>query len=292
MINKFFWIGVSILLWISLIACNSQIESPPSISSMTPEPSATATRFPSIGILTPFPTYKAKQVTVNYVDTGDYSVFDMFFVQRFRDSKSRLVLYSDGQLILAGNPYQQKMLTTAEMKGFISQLDDLGFFSLYSNGRHDLTDMLYSFGSDYHPVDYDSSYCVLVNAEQRQTLCAYKPFLEDLVPEMKSTLQFLDKFHPEGLSVYHPDRLLLWVQRGRDAGNDELLQSAIPWSESLPSLEGSDRKLLYVEGEGAQKVYDFIGNTNIAKVFTQNNIEYTVRIQIVLPHEELVNWFQ
>lgn len=292
-IDKFLKFGFSLMLCTLLIACNNgQIESSGTLFPTSSEPSATPTRLPAIGILTPFPNYTIKQIAVNYVDTGDYSVFDMFFVQRLRGHRSRLVLYSDGQLILASHTYQQKIMTPSEMKEFLVQLRNLGFFSLYSNGSHDLTDTLYSFGSDYHPIDYESSYCVSVNEDDGKTLCAYKPFLKDLVPGMKNILQYLNDFHPEGLSVYHPDRILLWIQRGMYLDNDDTLQSALPWPETLPSLEGSDRKLLYVDGEGAQNVSELFGNTDATKVFVQNGVEYTVYMQVVLPHEELKNWFK
>ncbi len=288
-INNFLKFGFFFLCCILIVACNSQTELHPTVFPITPKPSATATRFPAIGILTPFPPHTTKQVAINYIDTGDHSVFKMLFVERFRYGRSKLVLYSDGQLIIAGYPYQQKMLTPDEMKQLLSRLDNLGFFRLHSNRKHDLTDELYSFGNDYHSSEYDSSFCVFGNEKDRQqNLCAYKPFLDYLVPEMKNVLQFLNKFHPEGLSVYNPDRVLLWIQKD----NDGHVQSALPWPDSFPSLEGSDRKLLYIDGEGARKISDFFGNTDTAKVIIQNSIEYTVRIQIVLPHEELVNWFK
>ena len=293
-IKKLLRFGFLFLCCTIIAACNSQTESHPTIFPITPEPSAMATRFPAIGILTPFPPHTTKQIAINYIDTGDYSVFNMLFIERFRYGRSKLVLYSDGQLIIAGHPYQQKMLTPDEIKQLLSRLDNLGFFRLHSNGEHDLTDELYSFGNDYHSSEDASSFCVFifVNEKDRQNLCAYKPFLGDLVPEMKNVLQFLDEYHPEGLSVYNPDRVLLWIQQGRHLDNDSLLQSAFPWPEYFPSLEGFDRKLLYIDGEGARKISDFFGNTDTVKVIIQNGIEYTVHIQIVLPHEELVNWFK
>jgi hypothetical protein len=204
-------------------------------------------------------------------------------------SSSILVIYTDGQLIIPGRTYQQKILSSGEINQLLSQLEALKFFELETNQRHDPTDKLYNMGDKYDRI-YDAlMYCVLVNGEKTRTLCAYQPFLDYLVPEMKSILKLLREYKPEGMSPYYPDRILLWVQAGRDPNVDNLPENAIPWPGNYPTLEASDGKIMYFQRDAAEKIFALFDNTVSYKVFSQNGKEYTVEIDIVLPHEEITN---
>jgi len=200
-------------------------------------------------------------------------------------------LYADGQMIIPDETYQQKILSPNEIKQFLSKLEALGFYSLESNQMHDPTDKIYDFGSNYERV-YDAYlYCILVNTDKSRKLCVYEPGKPFLIPKMKNILQYLDEYKPAGMTTYYPDRILLWVQVGRDPYNDNLPATSIPWAEHLPSLETST-PIMYVDGDAAKEIYMLFDDTNAGKVFTQNGKEYTVYIDIVLPHEKVTNAYQ
>jgi hypothetical protein len=190
-------------------------------------------------------------------------------------------------MIIPGEPYLQKILTEDEINQFLSQLENLGFYSLETNRQHDQTDQIYNFGDQYSRVFDGLNYCVLVNGDTVRNLCAYNPYREFLVPEMVNILNYLDNYQPNGMTQYFPERILLGVQAGRSPDVSGLPEVAVPWPESLPSLETPDWKTMYFEGDAAREVFDLLDATWPFSVFTQNELEYTVLCEIVLPHEEI-----
>ncbi len=231
--------------------------------------------------ITPLPPYPLKQVLVNYTAIGFHTPYDLYFTDY---AWPYFVIYTDGQIIIPGNPYQQKILSKDEINRFLAQLERLGFYSIDE-------DHLYNFGNQEPPKISDgTSYCVLVTGNGEHNLCAYEPYESFLVPKMKNILQFLNDYQPKEMSPYYPDRILLWVQAGRNPYATDLPKNAIPWAESSLSLEISDQKVIYVDGETAKKLYVLYSDKSY--VFTQNGKEYTVDIQIVLPHQEITNRYQ
>jgi hypothetical protein len=109
---------------------------------------------------------------------------------------------------------------------------------------------------------------------------------------MKSILKTLDRYRPQRMSLYSPDRILLWVQRGRDPNVTDLSKESIPWKASLPSLETANQKIIYAEGATAKEIYDFFDNQIAFRVFSQDGVDYTVVVDIVLPHEEITNRYE
>lgn len=199
-----------------------------------------------------------------------------------------LVMYSDGQLIVTGETFRQKILTADEKAQFLSQLENLGFDRIESNQKHDPTDKLYDFGSSYDVEEIGSSYCVVVPEKARE-LCAYEPYRDFLVPEMKNILNFLDSYQPEGMTLYSPDRLLLKIGNGRNPNIHSLPDKPTLWPTDFPSLETVDNTVLYVEGEMASEVFAFLEYKLTPRLITQNGLEYTIEYgRPVLPHEVLV----
>jgi len=293
-----------ILVCALLGACSSLKETYLATPSAKPKPSATVTMVPIVLIPTelpsntptlaptPFPTYPTKQVLLEYVVTGDHSLFDIYYVDGL-STESNLILYSDGQLIISGKKYEQKILSDHEITQLLSKLESLGFYTLQSNQKYDPTDKLYNFGSDQYESSFDGLYdCVVLNGARPRTLCVYESLKQYLVPGMKNILHFLDNYRPAGLSPYYPDRMFLWIQEGRDPNNDNLPKEAIPWPASLPAPDTSNYGMTFVDGIAAKTIYSLFANVNSEQVFTYNGIEYTVLIQIVLPHEEITNVYR
>jgi hypothetical protein len=252
-----------------------------------------ATPIPATPTITPLPFYPTKQVIFDYNVIGDHSVYDGFFDPNFFRPWSKFVLYADGQIIITGTTYQQKILSPDEIKQFLSRLEAAGFYSLESNQKHDPTDKLYDYGNNYQESSDGLEYCILVNTVKSRNLCVYEPDIQFVVPKMKNILQFLDDYKPAGMTPYYPDRILLWVQPGRDPYNNQLPKDALHWGESFPSLETPDSKVIYVDGAAAKEIYMlFDRSPNLGKVFSQNDKEYTVYFNVVLPHEQVTNAYQ
>ena len=293
--SVFLW---SLLLFISLSSCNSQDKQPLVIPSDTPNPPTMAV-VPTQTIvkmtLTPSPTqtstatpsFPVKQVLFDYIEGGFHAADEMFYAGYGVDGWSKLVLYMDGQLIIPGTPYRQKILSKDEVNQLLTKLETLGFYTIESNQQHDPSDKLYNFGDQYHGVSDPMWYCVLINKGEARKLCEWEPYKMFLVPEMKTILKYLDVYQVKGATPYFPDRILLWVRAGRSPDVENLPEKAIPWNDKLSSLETSGEKILYFEGEEAKNISALFGNAETVKVFTQNGIEYTVSMDIVLPHEQL-----
>ena len=228
--------------------------------------------------ITPLPSYPLKQILFNYTVTGFHTPYDMYFTDY---DWSYFVLYTDGQLII---PNQQKMLSKDEINQFLAQLDALGFFTMDEDHR-------YNFGNQEPSKIFDGLfYCASVNGEKEHNLCVYEPYESFFTPETKNILQFLNDYRPEGMLPYYPDRILLWVQAGRSPYSTDLPKDSILWTETSLSLETTTEKVIYADGEIAKNLYLLYGDKQY--VFIENGKEYTVSIQVILPHQELTNKYQ
>lgn len=259
-------------------------------SSHTPKPTNTVP--PALTLSPTYTPYPLKQVTFNYSISGWVGPFDMYLDWHW----SQLVLYSDGQLIITGMPYQQKILSPEEIDQLITNLEELGFFSIETNQMHDPSDHLYNFGNQYTKTTGGTYHYVTVTGNRERTICVFDIWKEFLVPGMKNVLTFLDEYQPDGMSIYYPDRILLHLLIGRNPYDDTPAE-AISWADDLPSLEAPgdkmsfidgklNEKMLYFEGDEAKKIYSFLIEYT-SDVFIQNNIEYTLDMQVVLPHNEV-----
>jgi len=291
----------SLVLFVLLSACRSQDKQPLAIPSDTPKPQTmmvvptqtkvkpTWTPRPTeTSTATPTPSYPVKQVLLDYTVGGFHTPYEIYYSDYGVDGWSELVLYSDGQLIIPGSPYKQKILSEDEINQLLSKLESLGFYTIESNQRHDSSDKIYNFGNRYHGVSDPTWYCVLINKDEPRKLCAWEPYKEFLVPEMKNILNFLDKYQVEGTTPYYPHRILLWVRVGRSPYVEHLPEKAIPWDEKFSSLETSDEKIMYFQGDEAKDIFALFGDDVSTIVFIQNDIEYTVSVDIVLPHKQLM----
>ena len=297
---------LSVVVSIILTACGGQ-ESTATVSpSVTPKPSSTAaatitstkTPLPTIPptpTFTPFPPYHTKKVVFEYYIVGQQSYFDMFY----SDSREfpNIILYDDGQMLIGG---EQKVLSPDEIKRFLSKLDVLGFFSIESNQQFDLTDKLYDFGSNYQEVNDGLKDCILVNAKESKNLCIQEDYMQYLIPEMKSIIKYLNEYKPTGLTPYYSDRILLST-RPADPNSDDLSATAIPWDSSFPSLNfppprtyeyDTPPSIMYIEGDLAKEIYTFITNSHGQGIFIQDGEKYIVDVDVVLPHETIINGYQ
>ena len=302
---------LSVIVCIILTSCNVQRKIPKALPSLVPEPSPTVaatstltltpSRIPSTEpastpSFTPFPSYPTKKVLFEYYILGQRSNFDIFY-DDYSGVLPIIVLYEDGQMLVGQG---QKVLSADEMQRFLSKLDTLGFFSIKSNQQYDTTDKLYDFGNNYQEVNDGLKYCILVDAERSRNLCAQEDYLPYLVPEVKSIIKYLDEYKPTGLIPYEPDRILLSIEPV-DSNSEAWSAIATPWDNRLPSLEfspltkyidGPPASILYFEGNMAKEIYSFLNNSPSEGIFVQDGKKYIVQVDVVLPHETVINAYQ
>jgi hypothetical protein len=315
---------ISMMLCFLVTACNGQRNIATVFPSSTPTLRSTATSTivttstkvstptriqptqpPSTPTFTPFPPFHGKRIVFDYYVIGNQADFDMFFDPPSGNILTRLVLYDDGQMIIADGDdetYKQKVLSSTEIKSFLSKLEVLGFYSLESNQNHDPTDKLYNFEGKYEEVGVIGGlkYCILVNADKSRNLCVKDSYIQYLIPKMMNILKYLDKFKPVGMTSYFPDRILLTV-READPSSDTLPATVTPWNENFPSLEfthpskyayDDSSSTMYVDGDMAKEIYLFFENSDGNGVFTQNGKDHIVSIRVLLPHEKVINAYQ
>jgi len=240
---------------------------------------------------TPFPVHLQKKVVFNYYIIGDHSYYDPFIDTDSLRTYSKVVIFEDGQLIVNGDSYQQKILSSKEIEQFLSDLENLGFYSIETNHMHDPTDKLYDYGVNYQKSTDGRYYCIAIETDLEKNICAYEPDLQYLIPKMKSILQYLDNYEPEGMSPFIPDQLLVWIEEGRNPYDENLTDTPLRWGSHLPSLATSDY-IIYVDNDIAKEIYSLFRNPNESMVFIENGKEYTLRINVVFPHEGVINPFQ
>jgi hypothetical protein len=278
----------------ALTATVSRTQEPTGIATVTeintvaPTVMETATISPTstpVITVTPLPT-ASKKVLFLYASIGDHSNFDLY---RYSDFWPIMAIYTDGQIIMSGNPDREKMMSPKELDNFLAKLDKLGFYTIESNQKHDPSDSLYTMtDKDYERIYDATSYCLFVYAKKTRRLCYYTPFERFLVHQMQDLLQFVDEYDLPDMSPYSPERILISVNTGNMTDDPKL--QAIPWRESSLSLAELTIKnygVNFVGGNLAKKLYGQYGSKT--HVFMENEQEYTVYILDVWPHEELIS---
>jgi hypothetical protein len=283
-------------------------------ASSTPLPSVTPTATlrpsPSFSLPTdvPFPTktplppYPNKQIVLDYFEWGGFSDINIFFnYEKFPESYNwftDLVLYSDGQLILAGNGYVEKTLSPSEVHLLLSKIESQGFFMIETNQKHDQDDKLYDFKGQFQESHDGSKTCILLNTSQSRNLCIYNKYQQYLIPSMKSILRILDDYHPADMQPYIPDRILLSV-KVLDPKEDTLPAIIPAWDANIISLDTQEgfidvreqsSRVAFISGETARKIYQFfIMNRQEERIFSQNGKVYLVGVEVLLPHTRVTN---
>lgn len=285
-------VSVFLMSLVVTSACSSSIITPspqpmPTMTyTLTPTQPPTETNTPTATSL-PF-TYETKQVLLNYYVIGSHTLFDIAVEPIF----SRLVIYSDGQVIISG---ETKILSSAEMDQLFTQLGILGFYDIEIDDQGRSTRNLYTPDNPFEKITDASSYCVLMTTQDKKRhICAYKPYMQYLIPAMQYTLKFLDDYHPKGMEPYSPDRILLYVENPETSqrlDTDALSRSrVIAWPVDLPPLKPNlDYRVTYIQGPMASKIASYIDSFSFSDrpLFQQNGINYFVDINILLPHEEV-----
>jgi hypothetical protein len=261
--------------------------------TQTSIPQATPTSTVTPAPLLQIPSYTTKQVVLLFTHSraglgGPEEYFDIFFGNAAPRETTKLVLYSDGQLILQRptQPSVTKILTEDEINQLLFRLDELGFHTIETNQKHDDTDLLYDFGGRYLEVGVtDGSFSCLSIRDNR--LCYYNPYEDFVMPQAKILFQFISSYTPKNTTLYEPDRIMLFISQGKDLYNlfEELSMISIPWSSELSPLQTAQENYVYLEGEHAQIFYTLVNESTKPMIFSENGIDYSVLSAVVLPHE-------
>lgn len=260
-----------------------QTVSPISSVKITSTPNPTRTPITTSTISTSFTKYSTKEPLLHYFGGGGFGIFSDFKIT----TSTNLVLYSDGQLIIARNPYRFKQLSKGEESSLLSNLDKLGFYSIQTNNKHDETDPIYDFAKNYSEAWDGLSTCLSVLGTIEKSLCYYQPYKDFLIPKMKDLFHFMDDYEPENMMPYQADRIILIIDEGW-TGTFPEDRKKIPWPSDLLSLESFAGGKVYIEGPLASKIFNFFNNSSGFFDLVDKGTEYSVFIQPVLPHENLI----
>ncbi len=240
-------------------------------------------------VITPtlvFSPYLTKQVILQYGNEGGFGEFRAILG---RTSYERLVLYSDGQLIISkDDQFFEKTLSPSEIEQLFFQMNKNGFYTLETNQNHDESDKLYDFGNQYQPVYDGPIYYLSVNGNKPRTVCYYGPYKDFLIPEAKDLFQYFADYVPGTMTPYNPDRILLAIFKDANLFSATEQATSINWPSGLPSLETPEKKFMYLEGKNATDVFLFFRHSPNVTFLDERGNSYTVSIHTVLPHHDLL----
>lgn len=256
------------------------------IPTFTPTHIPTETNTPTV---TPLPfSYNSKQVLLHYYNIGSHGLFDM----AVEPNGSRLIIYSDGQIVIPGETNETKNLSPDEMDELFTKLKSLGFYDIETDEQGYATKNLYTPDNPFEKITDAPSYCILTTTQGKiRDICAYEPYRQYLIPAMQQTLKFLDDYHPKEMKPYIPDRILLYVEDPETSQSIYVdpLTPVITWPIDLPPLKPNldGYKVTYVQGPMALKIASYLNSFQDLVLFQQNGINYFVAMSVLLPHEEV-----
>jgi hypothetical protein len=198
-----------------------------------------------------------------------------------------LVIYTDGTMIASrfgDSKIRTKVLNTKEVCSFINRLDDLGFNELEDSRSTEETNPLYDFGSKYQAVDEGRFATLTVNLTSPKSVSFFEPYQKFLARPMRKVMEFVETYNPGGFKTYQPDRLILFVQKGRAADVEKTVRTR-EWVLETPVLqELANVPYTFLEGEQAMNVYVLLTKYG-TPIYLENDIEYTVTMRLLFPHE-------
>jgi hypothetical protein len=230
------------------------------------------------------------------------------------------ILYADGSLfilnwLIVDDEYRGQVLTKKlnrlELCKHINTLDQIGFLDYLPSD--------YSFIGGESLVDGASSVYIAVNKWKSQSGDYYglSLFLEDNIvkeyygqngypiisPALRTAHRFLDQYPSQGLEVYSPERVVLWIVPAEYYESVEFSETIPTWQLESPSLKtlieradtttyGEDMKSIILDGSEAKSVYQYFGNAIVTRVFEQEMPDgtkeyYALKVRPLLPYELL-----
>ena len=260
-------------------------------STPTPPPTPTFTQTPRptqtptlAATPTPvFATYPWKHVWFKYTVESPPEVTEQFGLTE----EPLLVIYTDGTMIAAragDSKIRTRVLNTKEVCSFINKLDELGFNELEDSRSTEEANPLYDFGTKYQPVEEGDFASLTVYLTNPQSVSFFEPYRKFLARPMRRIMEFVETYNPGALKPYEPDRLIVFVQRGRAEGTDEKVRVR-DWTVETFSLgNAADQPYTFLEGQAAVNVYNLLVKYE-THIYLENEMEYTVTMRLLYPHE-------
>ncbi len=266
---------------------HASVEAPPAMTptAYTSSDSA-ATEVPP----TPYPLFTPSPSKKVLIEFGNYFVEGGSATERELGlNLPELVLYSDGELILAPrwSGMRETVLTPNEMCGFLRQIREAGFYEVNTNNSRKSGDPLYNYPADFQSSNGGNEYRILVNGPTPKSLWIYEPDVEYLVPPAKATLSLLLHYQPPRLRSYNVQQLLLSISPGRNIFSDPLSDErpVVPWPSNLPPLASLSYTGYYLSGHAASSLERYFSGPYDFRFFSDQGLEYTISSRPVLPHE-------
>ena len=278
---------------------------PPPTATSSPQPTATATPQPTATptpAATPTPTLAplSQQILIEDADDGgDGGDLSTFYGGR---SMPRFILYMDGRLLvreweLFDDPhmnarhYQETTLTSTEMCALLQAVQATGFLTVEGGGGYTYAqdDPIYEFG-DFSDFSEGAPFSfITVNGPAPRQVQVYAPYWPYVVAQVSAMRELLDQTATQATTLYEPERVVLWIEKGRP---DWLTDSVAdePWPEGLlPPLSqlvvaaGDDHRLLVEDGVGP--LLEAVDHRMKNSVFLEAGEAYWVLVRQLLPHE-------
>lgn len=277
---------------------------PPPTATPSPEPTATTTPEPTATLrptTTPTPTLvpMSQQILIEDAATGgDGGDIYTFYLGR---SMPSFILYMDGRLLvlegeLVDDPdmdtkhYQETSLTPTEMCALLQAVQATGFLTV-EGGRgytYAQDDPIYEFGDFNDFSEGAPSSVITVNGPIPKQVRVYTPYWSYVVAEVSAMSELLSRQATRATTLYEPERVVLWIEKGRPAWLTESVV-AEPWPEEQPPLSqlvvvaGDDHHLLVEEGVGP--LLEAVDHQMKNSIFLEGGEEYWVIVRQLLPHE-------
>lgn len=274
----------------------------PATFTATPKPTLTPTfTLPPQPTENPSPTPMATKIVLIQFDGsfgGDGGTqYDLYFG---RDMPS-FVLYTDGQLLIAGEGRQEKTLSTLEMCELLQDLADTGFFQVDGTGRLKEGDPIYKFDATTQFSDGAPNYIIQVNGNPAKQVDVYIHYRKYVASEIKAAYDVISNYRPVDMQPYQPEKLLLWIEKGRgqewawaplSLGSEATATPEVyRWPNEVPPLADflgdTTEKQVYIQGELVAFILQLPQRYGI---FNDKGIEYFVIIRPLLPHETAENY--
>jgi hypothetical protein len=226
-------------------------------------------------------TYPLKQVWIQFGLGGQCCSVVSGLEPLFNYPLPTFVIYTDYQMILYhdGYPILEKKVSNEEICNLVSSMNWLGLTQINSKGTlKDDPIYLDQARSMWGPDG--AFYELTINGEPSTHLSVYQMVSDYVIEPVKNILKFLGQYSPSAMALYHPDRLVIapWERDGLED------ITAIPWPSDFPSLKENADSIIYIDGDQASTVYDYL-QKNPGNIYIDLGVKFVVISRPILPHE-------
>ena len=318
-------IGIFTVVVVLLAACTTAPEATPPTSTkqadtstptITPKPTLTLrptqTHTPSpTATFTPWPT---KEVLAQFGVFGGDGGWDYYAF--IGGDMPKWILYTDGQFIVqqedhSGVWFEETKLTIPQMCSFLSQMEEVGFFTLpYDNSSAleagiPTANPIYRFDDSTQFFEGGSDYVLQVNGPEPRQIYVHHSYVPYLIPEARRVFNLFNNYSPPSkLAEYQPQYLLLKIEAGvGDSVNATPAPITQSWPADLPSLATLTKEnvetaasaysripQVLVKDELVSPISKSFANRLRYQLFQSRDQVYYVSARPFLPHETLNNF--